>query len=267
MIRFTLAAALCLVAVFTIKAQQLPSNPDPDKCYVRTVTPDVYEVEYEDVLTYSREEAMKYAHTFLEIELTPEYSQWETTTYEGGESDDPNDCQVLCYRTYPATYDTIYKPAVDSVGNPFYREIERMFLVERGGLSSYEEIDCELTSSNILPVHFDLGSAQFSDPENAKRVLDNRLFGLLRDRPNIRIEIGAHTGSRGSESGNQRLTERRANLIASYLISRGIHRDRLVARGYGESQLKNGCADGVDCSDDEHEANRRVEFRVHNIYY
>jgi outer membrane protein OmpA-like peptidoglycan-associated protein len=263
--RFTLLFLISLSIVSTVLAQQLPSNPDPNKCYVRCVTPDVYEVEYEDVLTYSRAEAMKYAHTFLEIELAPEIQQWETTAYEGCESPNPNDCQILCLRTYPAKYDTIYKPVLDSLGTPFYKEIEQVYIVKKGGLSSYEEIDCELTSYNVLPIAFRSESAEFKDATRALDAIEDRLLTLLEDRPNIRIQINAHTDSRGIAGKNQRLSELRAETVTDYLVSRGINRGRIVSRGYGESQLKNRCADGVNCGEADHRINNRLEFRVLNI--
>ncbi|MEL7163355.1 MAG: OmpA family protein, partial [Bacteroidota bacterium] len=248
--------------------------------------------------------------------VKPETSGWETTAYEGCESDDPNDCQVLCYRTYPAeyrtvpvqrlasdagtsssrvsgqtstytkevvataaqvreidiepVYETITKRVVDVPASvqtetvpAQYTEVTKEVLSQKGGVTSYEEIECELTSFNVLPINYASGSAALNS--EARRVVDDRLLALLRDRPNIRIQINSHTSSVGSAGTNQSLSERRAQGVADYLVSRGINRSRLVTRGYGESQLKNRCADGVNCSEAEHRVNRRTEFRVLNV--
>lgn len=248
-----------------LSGQKLPSNSDPNKCYVRCVTPDVYETYYDDYLTYSPEEAEIFPHKVRKFEVKPELEQWETTTYEGCESDDPNDCQVLCLRKYEAEYVTIYQPLYDTLGNPFYVEVEFEELVEEGGLSSYQEIDCELTSYNVLPIRFKPGSAEFENTIYEKDVIDERLLDLLYDRPNIRIQINAHTDSRDSAGKNLEISELRAEKIMDYLVQKGINRGRIIAKGYGESNLKNRCADGVRCSESEHAVNNRVEFRVLNV--
>ena len=120
-----------------------------------------------------------------------------------------------------------------------------------------------MTSFNVLPINYELGSARLTAA--SRQVIDDRLLALLNDRPNIRIEINAHTDSRGSAASNQDLSERRAQSVVNYLGGKGINRSRLVSRGYGESRLKNRCADGVSCTEAEHAVNRRTEFRVLNV--
>ncbi|WP_020570296.1 OmpA family protein [Neolewinella persica] len=241
----------------------LPANPDPNKCYVRCVTPDEYEVYEKEYLTYTEEEARDFPHRLTQLTIIPEMSQWESTTYEGCKSDDPDDCQVLCFKTYPAVKETIYSPIDTTLGNPFWKIVEFEELIEKGGLTSYEEIDCELTSYNELPITFADESAALS--KDNRYVVNERLLSLLKERPNLRIQINAHTDSRGSAGANQVLSERRAKAIADYLVTQTVNRARIVSRGYGESQLKNRCADGVNCSEYEHSVNSRVEFRVLNV--
>lgn len=84
----------------------------------------------------------------------------------------------------------------------------------------------------------------------------------MRDNPSLVIELSSHTDSRGAELYNLKLSERRAHAAVDYLVSRGIARDRLIGKGYGESRLVNRCADGVVCSDDEHQENRRTEVEI-----
>ncbi|HWK56086.1 MAG TPA: OmpA family protein [Parapedobacter sp.] len=96
---------------------------------------------------------------------------------------------------------------------------------------------------------------------DAAAILDE-LVRTLRDNPTLRIELSSHTDSRGSHAYNESLSQRRAQSAVDYLVSRGIARDRMVAKGYGETKLVNRCADGVPCSRDEHQANRRTEVTV-----
>ncbi len=78
----------------------------------------------------------------------------------------------------------------------------------------------------------------------------------------ITIEISAHTDSRGSAADNLKLSQKRAQAAVDYLVKRGIDKKRLTAVGFGETKLLNKCADGVECTEDEHAKNRRVEFRI-----
>lgn len=359
-------AALVLFTTGVAAQGGLPANPDPNKCYVRCVTPDVFETRtvtvqtrpaytrlrvvpaeyenrtervlvkegytrYEFVPATFRTESISYqaetpttkvqtvAASFTDdterVMVQPAVSRWEYTAYDGCESDNPNDCQVLCYRNYEAQYtsiaikrlandastttsqsggrDATYTKEVVATAasvreitiEPEYGTITKRVqvkpettveetvpaetttvtqevLVTKGGLQTWEEIDCELTSFNVLPINYELGSARLTSA--SRSVIDSRLLALMRERPNIRIEVNAHTDSRGSAASNQSLSERRAKAVVDYLVGKGISKSRLVSRGYGESRLKNRCADGVSCSEAEHAVNRRTEFRVLN---
>lgn len=92
----------------------------------------------------------------------------------------------------------------------------------------------------------------------------DRLVTILNENPDLKIEVGAHTDSRASKAYNQKLSEKRARAAVNYLVSKGISRKRLVAKGYGETQLLNHCAKGVKCSIEEHAQNRRTEFKIIN---
>lgn len=113
---------------------------------------------------------------------------------------------------------------------------------------------------NILPIYYELGSARLTSA--SKKVIDERLLSLLNAKPNIRIELNSHTDSRGNAAANQALSQARANAVVNYLVAKGIKKSRLEARGYGETRLKNNCADGVKCTEAQHQQNRRTEFRV-----
>ncbi|MCY1534975.1 peptidoglycan-associated lipoprotein [compost metagenome] len=96
---------------------------------------------------------------------------------------------------------------------------------------------------------------------DAAIVLDN-IVRVMKDNPRMTIELSSHTDSRGERQYNQSLSQQRAEAAVNYLVSKGIARKRLVAKGYGENRLVNNCADGVNCTEEEHEQNRRTEIKV-----
>ncbi len=96
---------------------------------------------------------------------------------------------------------------------------------------------------------------------DAALVLDG-LAQILTENPTMKIELSSHTDSRGNDAYNLNLSQRRANAAVQYLIQKGIAKDRLVAKGYGETQLVNDCANGVKCTEEQHQANRRTEVKV-----
>ena len=102
---------------------------------------------------------------------------------------------------------------------------------------------------------------QFTLRNDAITELDN-LVKLMIDNPLLFIEIGSHTDSRGSSQYNLLLSQNRAQSVVTYLISKGIDADRLSAKGYGESLLLNACLDGVKCTEEQHQLNRRTTFTV-----
>ncbi|EJG00231.1 OmpA family protein [Flavobacterium sp. F52] len=111
-----------------------------------------------------------------------------------------------------------------------------------------------------LPMNFfDLGKATIkktSEPQLMKVV------NLLNEYPAMKLDIRSHTDSRSSSESNQILSEKRAQSTKNWLIQKGISEDRLTAKGYGETQLVNKCADGVKCTEKQHMQNRRSEFII-----
>lgn len=90
----------------------------------------------------------------------------------------------------------------------------------------------------------------------------DKLVNILKENPEIIIELGSHTDSRGSKQYNETLSQRRAESAVAYIISMGIEAERITAKGYGESVPVNECVDGVNCSEEAHQMNRRTEFKV-----
>ncbi len=91
------------------------------------------------------------------------------------------------------------------------------------------------------------------------------LAQLMKQYPSMEVELIAHTDSRGTTEYNLDLSLKRAQAAQNYLIQKGIDESRIKAFGYGESQIRNRCSDGVDCSEEEHQFNRRTEVKIIRI--
>ncbi|MES2794827.1 MAG: OmpA family protein [Bacteroidota bacterium] len=115
---------------------------------------------------------------------------------------------------------------------------------------------------SINPIFYDLDKSNIR--MDAAPELD-KVVQALEDNPTVKIELGSHTDSRSSAEYNQSLSQRRADAAIKYIIAKGIDPARLRAKGYGESQLVNQCADGVVCTEEEHQQNRRTEFKVFGL--
>jgi outer membrane protein OmpA-like peptidoglycan-associated protein/tetratricopeptide (TPR) repeat protein len=110
----------------------------------------------------------------------------------------------------------------------------------------------------VSNIHYDFNKANIR--ADAMPILDSVVMVLNEHQ--ITVELGSHTDSRGSFAYNDRLSQHRADAAVAYIISKGIDPKRITAKGYGERQLLNKCADGVPCSEEEHQANRRTEVKV-----
>jgi outer membrane protein OmpA-like peptidoglycan-associated protein len=142
-----------------------------------------------------------------------------------------------------------------------FQTITRSVLEKKGGQTIWEEVDCNLVGNyNLLPILYDYDSAVLTPA--AKKIIDDKLLILMLDKPHLSIELASHTDSRGDDDYNMVLSQERAQSVVDYLILQGISRDRLIARGFGETRLKNKCGNGVECTEAEHQVNRRTEFRI-----
>jgi outer membrane protein OmpA-like peptidoglycan-associated protein len=111
----------------------------------------------------------------------------------------------------------------------------------------------------IENIYFDYG--KFNIRSDARVELD-KLVKLMREYPKMKIELGSHTDSRSPSDFNQKLSDERAKASSDYLFKRGISRSRVEYKGYGETILVNNCVDGVQCSEAEHQRNRRTEIKI-----
>lgn len=89
-----------------------------------------------------------------------------------------------------------------------------------------------------------------------------KILDVLTQYPTMKLDIRSHTDSRASFKYNEKLSDRRAKSTLQWLVKNGVDASRLTGRGYGETQLVNKCADGVPCTEAEHQMNRRSEFII-----
>jgi outer membrane protein OmpA-like peptidoglycan-associated protein len=90
----------------------------------------------------------------------------------------------------------------------------------------------------------------------------NKVVDVMNQNPEIKVELGSHTDSRGNDAYNQKLSQKRAESAADYIAKRISNPSRITYKGYGETKLKNKCDDGVKCSAADHQINRRTEFII-----
>ena len=89
-----------------------------------------------------------------------------------------------------------------------------------------------------------------------------KILDVLEQYPTMKLDIRSHTDSRASQAYNEKLSDRRAKSTREWLIKNGVAKERLTAKGFGETELVNKCADGVQCTEAEHQLNRRSQFVI-----
>lgn len=117
-------------------------------------------------------------------------------------------------------------------------------------------VDNKLIVENVM---FETGKYDIND--QAKEILD-KIILVMSNNKNLRIEVGAHTDSKGNNEANLKLSELRAKTVREYITKSGVDPKRIIAKGYGETKPLNHCSDAVPCSEMEHAQNRRIEFKI-----
>lgn len=151
--------------------------------------------------------------------------------------------------------------------------VTKELMISVGELSGKTELPISLESSKckvaigddlgkcfgIKMIYFDLDKSNIRQ----EAALDlEKILDVLNENPNMKLDIRSHTDSRATKSYNMDLSNRRAKSTIEWLIKNGINTNRLTGKGYGESELVNKCSDGVECSEEEHQMNRRSEFII-----
>ena len=129
-----------------------------------------------------------------------------------------------------------------------------------------EKTKCKVTIGDDLGKCFGIKNIYFDfDKYNIRMeaAIDlEKILIVLTDNPGMKLDIRSHTDSRGTFKYNEVLSGNRAKATIQWLIKNGVNPNRLTAKGYGENQLINHCSDGVSCTEEEHQLNRRSEFII-----
>jgi len=117
-------------------------------------------------------------------------------------------------------------------------------------------LELEYSKKNVVHFAFD----KYDLSKESKIILD-RVVRAMLNTPN-RLIISAYADARGTKEYNQTLSDRRAETVLNYFISKGFNKSRITARGFGETLMLNRCIDGVNCQEIEHSQNRRAEIKI-----
>lgn len=180
-----------------------------------------------------------------------------------------NNMEGRSYEGYEMDYDVIIsKKGYLSKTVPFNKTFE-----EPGTINLSEYINTKIQENKagneitefceIKAIFYDFDKAVIR-PDAAVEL--SKLVTCMKANPTIKVEIGSHTDCRASDVYNEKLSERRAKAARDFVISKGIDASRIYGKGYGETKLLNECdcdkTNKSDCTDEEHQMNRRTEFRI-----
>lgn len=125
--------------------------------------------------------------------------------------------------------------------------------------------DFKLISGSTVKIdgiYFDFNKSNIR--RDAALELD-KIVRFMKENPEVIVELYSHTDSRGTDKVNMSISQRRANNSVRYITSKGISKNRIVGKGFGETILLNNCANEVECTEEQHQINRRTELKVVNI--
>lgn len=150
-----------------------------------------------------------------------------------------------------------YHPKEETVSTPdITSEVDVPLALEYSDPCHPNDLGCRLS---LQPIYFDFDKHNIR-PDAAVELA--KILAAMEEYSHIKIHIESHTDSRGSDAYNLALSERRAQSTRRWLIDNGIDASRLTARGYGETRLVNECSNGVPCTDEQHQLNRRSMFII-----
>ena len=116
------------------------------------------------------------------------------------------------------------------------------------------------TELDLNPIYFDFDKSNIRPDAQVEL---QKVIDYLKKYPTVNIDVQSHTDSRATDQYNIALSQRRNESTKNWIIQKGnIDPSRISGRGYGETQLVNRCSNGVKCSEEEHQQNRRSMFIV-----
>lgn len=152
-----------------------------------------------------------------------------------------------------------------------YNTVEVVFVVERKQGVNQVDIGLDKTLEAVRvnddlfkklklnPIYFDFDKSNIRTDAAIELI---KVVEVLKEYPTMKIDVRSHTDSRGNDTYNLKLSDRRAKSTVEWMINQGIDRSRITGKGYGETQLQNNCSNGVPCTVQEHQLNRRSEFII-----
>lgn len=205
---------------------------------IADVTIEVYDSEYNKVGTHYTDREGKYT-----LSLAPFQNH------------------TLVYKKVGLIEGTVSIPMLQQlekreISPDLYNEMEVFVDNKRVVLKEGDDLTKKL---QLNPIYFDYEGSKIRESSTAE--LD-KIVALLKERPNISLQVNSHTDSRGRDEFNLRLSKQRAAATVDYIVKRGIAKERVTGEGFGETMLINHCTNGVKCSEKEHELNRRSEFII-----
>lgn len=168
-----------------------------------------------------------------------------------------DNCDKISYRI--ESFKGGYNQSTMQVTFEGEKEKEQVTIYLSPHATAYQEGTDIAKELKLQPIYFDFDKSYIR--ADAAIELD-KVVDYLKQFPSVHIDVRSHTDSRGTIEYNKDLSERRNQSTIAYLIAQGISKNRLTGKGYGESQLVNRCADGISCTDEEHQLNRRSEFII-----
>lgn len=212
-----------------------------------------------------------YRDTVVQVTVTNSYGDF---TFRNLKADENYKISVMAADNPKLKDQTLYLAKVDGTivksfekqGNVFVYSVLPTELFQ---ITKENEEDTELKIKNfgssgeteltvIEDIYYAPNSYEINDLSIAQ--LD-KIINAMKQNPALKLAISSHTDANGDDAYNMGLSEKRAKKVMEYIVGKGIAQQRLKAKGYGETMIKNRCKNGVDCSELEHELNRRTEFK------
>lgn len=175
------------------------------------------------------------------------------TDQNGHYTSETNKFYAYTIRASHEHYDTDEKMSEARMEN---QQIDFQLQQNKVGITSGTDLAKVL---NIPIIYFDFDKSNIRPDAQVEL---EKVYAAMKEYPQIRINIRSHTDSRGNDAYNMKLSDRRAKSTKDYIVAQGIDASRLTAEGLGESELVNRCENGVPCSAEEHQKNRRSEFII-----
>ena len=170
----------------------------------------------------------------------PDYMRNGISIYECNEGN-----EVLC--SFGADEYTFISAGGEDKPIAYFNAMLVMTPLKLGSVFELDKVYYDLDESHLRPA----GKGELQE-----------LAKIMERNKSITIELSSHTDSRASNEYNKDLSQRRAESCYDYLVSLGIDSDRIVPKGYGETKLINECSDGVECTEEQHQRNRRTQIEV-----